>query len=472
MTDLTELCFKSANDLSLMLRARDVSAREVMQAHLEQIERTNPKVNAICTLVAERALAEASLADNRAASERGPLFGLPIGIKDLARTRGITTTYGSPIYKNFVPSEDDLHVARLKRAGAIIVGKTNTPEFGAGSQTFNAVFGETRNPYDPAMTCGGSSGGSAVALASGMVPLADGSDLGGSLRNPASFCNVVGFRPSIGRVPQFPKENGWESLGVVGPMGRAVEDVALLMSVMAGPDDRDPIAIAESGQQFQRLLNADFAGALVAWSPEFGGYPFEKAVVETCARVVPTLAEMGVKVEQDSPDVSGADEVFQVLRAALFAGKHYKDLKRHREDLKDTVVWNIEQGLKLNALVMSRAQRGRTVIYQRVREFLEKYEFLLLPVSQALPFPVEQDYAREINGVKMATYIDWMASCYVITLTGLPAVSVPCGFSESGLPVGLQIVGRHQQDVSVLQLAFAIQEALRVGQVRPELASS
>ncbi|HKC87612.1 MAG TPA: amidase family protein, partial [Blastocatellia bacterium] len=371
---------------------------------------------------------------------------------------------------DFIPGEDALFVERLKQAGAIIVGKTNTPEFGAGSQTFNEVFGATRNPYDLSKTCGGSSGGAAVALACGMLPLADGSDLGGSLRNPASFCNVVGFRPSPGRVPSHPVTLAWNTLAVEGPMARAVQDVALLLSVMAGPDDRSPISINEPGSTFSRPLQRDFKGARIAWSRNLGRYPVQPVVNEVCDRVRSVFVELGCQVGDGEPDFSEADEIFQTLRAWTFSQTRGDDFNLHRSLMKDTVVWNIEQGLRLSGMDVARAEAKRTQLYHSVREFMGRYEFLILPVSQVAPFPVETDWVREINGVVMKSYIDWMATCYAITLTGLPAISVPCGFTNDGLPVGLQIVGRHQRDFDVLRLAYAFEQITQCGGIRPAVA--
>jgi amidase len=467
-----ELCFKTASELAGLLRRREISAKEVLTAHLAQIERVNPKVNAICTLVAEQALAEAELRDRAFTRSQAPgaLHGLPLAVKDLALTRGIRTTFGSRIYQNFVPEQDALFVERVKAAGAVVIGKTNTPEFGAGSQTFNQVFGETRNPYDLSRTCGGSSGGGAVALACGMVPLADGSDFGGSLRNPPSFCNVVGLRPSPGRVPHWPARLAWQTLSVLGPMGRTVRDAALLLSVMAGPDPRSPISLPEPGDVFARPLERDFKGTRIAWSRNLGRYPVEPVVNEVIDRARPAFVALGCEVEEGEPDFSDADEAFQALRAFIFAFEHEAELLEHRALMKDTVIWNTEQGLALDGLAVSRAEAKRTLLYQRVREFLERYEFLVLPVSQVAPFPLEVRWVKEINGIPMKTYIDWMATCYAISLTGLPAISVPCGFTPEGLPIGLQIVGRHQKDFEVLQLAHAFEQASGVGKRRPSIA--
>jgi amidase len=451
---------ETATELARRLRAREISAVELMQETVRRIERVNPVVNAICTFVGEdEALRLAREADDQWGPDIGPLHGLPMAIKDLVLTKGIRTTFGSPIYRDFVPAQDGLFVERLKQSGALVIGKTNTPEFGAGSQTFNRVFGPTRNPYDLSKTCGGSSGGAAVSLACGMTPLADGSDLGGSLRNPASFCNVVGFRPSPGRVPTWPSMMAWNSLTVEGAMARTVQDVALLLSVMAGPDRRSPIAIAEPGSIFRQKLERDFTGARVAWTPDLGRYPVEARVVEVCGKALDVLKGLGCSIQEACPDFSGADEIFQTLRAWQMAQTRGTEFKQHRNLMKDSVIWNIEQGLKLTGAEVARAETGRTALFHRVREFFERFDFLIVPVSQVAPFPVEVDWVREINGVPMETYIDWMATCYAITLTACPAISVPGGFTADGLPVGLQIVGPHLRDFAVLQLAHAFERA-------------
>ncbi len=468
-----ELCFMTATELVELIRSRRVSVREVLRQHLGRIERINSKVNAICTLVAEQALEQAAAADEALAhrAAAGPLLGLPIAIKDLASTKGIRTTFGSLAYKDFIPDQDDLFVTRLKGAGAIVIGKTNTPEFGAGSQTFNRVFGITRNPYDLTRTCGGSSGGAAAALACGMIPIADGSDLGGSVRNPPNFCNVVGLRPSPGRIPRYPNRQPWNTLPVLGPMARSVRDVALLLSVMAGPDPRDPISLEEAGARFSAPLERSFKGARLAFSPDLGQFPVQREVTDVIEKALPAFRDLGCEVERAHPDFSGAAEIFQVLRARDYAFSYREDLEKNRHLLKDTVIWNIEQGLKLSALDVSHAQAQRAALYHRVRDFLDRFQFLLLPVSQVVPFPVEVEWVREINGIKMETYIDWMKSCSFITLTGLPAMSVPCGFTPGGLPVGLQIVGRRHQEFEVLQLGFAFEQATRFAMRHPAMAA-
>ena len=457
----SEICFLTAVELSRRLRARELSARDVMAAHLARIERINPKVNAIVTLLAEQGTELAAAADERLArgEDVGLLHGLPIAHKDLVETKGIRTTFGSPIYKHHVPERDELIVQRLKNAGAITIGKTNTPEFGAGSHTYNEVFGETLNPYDTTKTCGGSSGGAAVALACGMLPLADGSDMGGSLRNPANFCNVVGFRTSPGRVPVWPAEVGWFPISVQGPMARTVEDAALMLAAIAGPDPRSPIAIAEPGDLFASSLQRDFRGVKISWSRDFGGLPVDPNVSAVIDSQRGTFASLGCQLVDGEPDFRDADEIFKVWRAWRFELKFSQLIEAHRDQIKETIIWNAEEGQKLSGPQLARAEAKRTALYHRVREFMDEYEFMIYPVSQVPPFDIQQRYVEEINGQRLDTYIDWMKSCYYITVTGLPAISVPCGFTDGGLPVGIQIVGRHHDDLGVLQLAYAFQQA-------------
>jgi amidase len=459
----------SAGALSQRMLARELSACEVMEAHLAQIERVNPKVNAIITLLPERAMDGAHAADEALARGRplGPLHGLPVAHKDLLLTRGIRTTFGSPIFKDFVPEENTLIVDRVQQAGAITIGKTNTPEFGAGSQTFNEVFGETLNPYDLTRTCGGSSGGAAVALACGMLPIADGSDMGGSLRNPANFNNIVGFRTAPGRVPIYPARAAWSPWSVEGPMARTVEDVALLLSVMAGFDVRSPIAIAEPGNKFRAPLGRDLRGMRIAWSRDLGGLPVDPRVTYALEARRGVFEALGCLVEDTAPDLRDADEVFKVWRAWTFALGYADLLKSHRAQIKDTVIWNVEEGLKLTGTQIAAAEQKRTELYHRVRVFMERYDYLICPVNQVPPFDVKTRYVEEINGVKMDTYIDWMKSCYFITATGLPAISVPCGFTPEGLPIGVQIVGRHQDELGVLQLAYAFEQATQFWRQQP-----
>jgi amidase len=486
------LVFSSARELARLINTRQVSCAEVMNVHLQQVALVNPKVNAICTVAAEKALDAAKRADadlarawsGRRKPQLPPLFGMPVGIKDLQLTAGIRTTFGSRIYKDFIPSEDALIVQRYKKAGAIVMGKTNTPEFGAGSHTFNEVFGKTLNPYDTTRTCGGSSGGSAVALACGMMPLASGSDLGGSLRNPAAWNNVVGIRPSVGRVPRRPAALGWSSLSVDGPMGRTVDDVALQMAAIAGPDPMSPMSIDEDPAQFSGALDWDPAAgrpitgsripgdrpARIAWSRDLGRYPIDPAVTAVVDSQRRHFESLGCVVEDAAPDLSDADEIFQAYRAYSFAQQHEAHLRQHRDLMKQTVIWNTEQGLKLSAMDMARAEEKRTRLHERVAQFFAKYDYLIAPTTSVPPFPAEQEYVTEINGTKLKTYIDWFAICYAITVTGCPSVSVPAGFVPPGLPLGLQVVAGPRQDMAALQLAYAFEQVSKHGQRRPQLA--
>lgn len=470
-----EICLLPATELAARVRSRDLGCVELMEAHLRRIERINPQVNAIVTLVPEQAMAAARACDEALAAgsapppERAPLFGLPVAHKDLVETRGIRTTYGSPIYADYVPDFDAPIVQRLRAAGAITVGKTNTPEFGAGSQTFNPIFGATRNPYDLTKTCGGSSGGAAVALACGLVPLADGSDVGGSLRNPAGFCNVVGFRTTPGRVPDWPSRWPYMPLSVDGPMARTVGDVALMLSAIAGPDARAPLSLGEPGHSFARIPERELRGLRVAWSPDLGGLPVDERVAAAFAGQRGTFEALGCAVEEATPDLSGAEEIFTTLRALAYELGHGEHLDRHRDKLKDTVIWNVEQGRRLTGPQVARAMRLHGALHERIHAFFTRYDALVLPVSQVPPFPVEQPYITEINGVKLGNYLEWMRSCYWISVTGCPAIAVPAGFTPEGLPVGLQIVGPPRGELDLLGLALAYEAATGLWRRHPEL---
>jgi amidase len=466
-----DACYLSAREMARLIRFKKLSAREALAAHLKQIERVNPKVNAVITLVADQARESARQADELQArgGRLGPLHGLPIAHKDLVETAGIRTTFGSPLFKDNVPKSDDLIVQRIKRAGAITIGKTNTPEFGAGSQTFNTVFGATGNPYDTTKTCGGSSGGAAVALATGMIPIADGSDMGGSLRNPAAFCNVVGFRVSPGRVPNPNAIFAWSTLSTAGPMARSVVDVALLLSVMAGPDAGSPLSLPEPGDRLAGPLDRSFKGVRIAWFNDLGGLPFDpriRSVVNAQRRV---FEDIGCIVEQAEPDFTGADFAFKTLRAWTSAATHGERILTHRSAYKDTLLEEIEAGLRLTGSDIAKAETVHGQLWRRFQVFLAKYEFFVLPSTQVPPFDVNQPYPAEITGTKMASYIDWMKACWYISIVGNPAISVPAGFTPEGLPVGLQIVGRYNQDLRGLQLAHAFEQATNFGRKRPAI---
>ncbi len=460
---MRDLCFTSATELARLYRARKVSPLEVMRAVLDRIDRVNPRVNAVVTLARESAL-RAARAATRALTRRGtlpPLFGVPVFIKDLTLTKGIRTTYGSRIYEHHVPTEDALVVQRLKAAGAIVMGKTNTPEFGAGANTFNAVFGATRNPWNLALTCGGSSGGSAVALATGMGPIAHGTDLGGSLRIPAAFCGVVGFRTTPGLVPVYPRELAWDHFSVHGPMARTVADIAQMLSVLAGPDERSPISYDVDRQAFTRAVRRpSVKGWRVAWTPDLAGLiPVDAEVAAVAQGAVRVFRSLGAKVETASPDFTETPDIVLATRGLMMATLHADKLASSREQMQAGLVWNIEQGLKLGPQEIGRGETLRTILWHRVRRFFERYDLLILPTVAAKPFPVEQPYPTEINGRPLADYTQWFFLTYAISLTGLPAISVPCGFTRDGLPVGLQIVGRRRQETAVLAAAAAFEAA-------------
>jgi amidase len=468
----SSLCFMSAVDMAHLIRAKKLSAREALAEHLAQIDRVNPKVNALVTLVPELAAAAAAKADEMQAhgEKLGLLHGLPVAHKDLLETRGIRTTFGSPLYTSNVPTENDIVVERMERAGAITIGKTNTPEFGAGSQTFNTVFGATHNPYDLTKTCGGSSGGAAVALACGLVPVANGSDTGGSLRNPAAFCNVVGFRPSPGRVPNPKAAFAWSTLSTSGCLGRSVADLAFALSTIAGPDARAPLSITEPGERFARPLDRSFKGVRVAWFKDLGGVPFDSRVRTVVDAHRQTFESLGCLVEQAEPDFAPAEISFRVLRAWTSANAYGGLLRAHPEAFKDTLANEIEEGLRLTGSDVARAETAHAQLWRRFQAFLDTYEYFVLPTTQVPPFDIETPYPTTIAGVAFDNYIDWMKSCWYISATGNPAASVPAGFTPEGLPVGVQIVGRANDDFGVLQLAHAFEQATGFGKRRPAIA--
>jgi amidase len=470
---VADLCFMSASELATLVSARELSARELMTAHLEQIGRLNPHINAIVAkLEDERCLELADAADRQAA--RGaplpPLHGLPIAFKDLQAAVGFPFTRGSPIYANDIPAEDSLLVERLRNAGAIPIGKTNVPEFGMGSHTYNKVYGTTFNPYDLTKSAGGSSGGAGAALATGLLPIADGSDFGGSLRNPGNFNNVVGMRPTVGLVPTMPTPFPMLGFSVNGPMARTVADVALLMSVMAGPDPRDPGCEQSDPAVFRGALERDLRGTRVAWCPDLGGLPLDarvRAVLEAQRR---TFESLGCIVENAHPDLSEADSIFLTIRAFRSAASYGPLLDRFRNQLKPEAIAEIEAGQALTSAAVADALVRHAELLERMRQFQDRYEFTLCAVNQVPPFDAALDWPKEIDGVAMEHYIAWMKSAYWISATFRPAISVPAGFTPEGLPVGIQIVGRHRDDFGVLQFAHAFEQATQVGERRPEIA--
>ena len=470
----SDLCFMSARELATLISSRKLSAREVMVAYLKQINRVNPTINAIVAkLDDDTCLVLADEADRRMARRErvGPLHGLPIAFKDLEPVVGFPWTMGSPIYRDHMPTEDSVLVERLRKAGVIPIGKTNVPEFGMGSQTYNQVYGTTVNPYDVTKTAGGSSGGAGAALAAGLLPLADGSDLGGSLRNPANFNNIVALRPTVGLVPTAPTAMPFLGFAVKGPMARSVEDTAFLLSVMAGSDSRDPGCYPSDPSVFAKPLDRDFKGVRVAWCPDLGGLPLDRRVRAVLEAQRRSFEALGCIVEEACPDLTGADRVFLVIRMWRTWNTLGPLLEEHRNQMKPDAVWEIESGARLTAAEISEAMEQHGAIMERMRRFQERYEFMLCAVSQVPPFDATLHRPMEIEGTKMENYIGWMESACRITVTFHPAISVPAGFTAEGLPVGIQIVGRYRDDLGVLQIAHAFEQATGFGQRRPTIAS-
>ena len=466
------LCFASARELAAQIRARRISAREVMAAHLAQIRRLNPELNAIVGKLSDEAcLALADLADEKVARGEnvGPLHGLPTAFKDLESAIGFPFTRGSLIFRDFMATFDTLLVERVRAAGAIPIGKTNVPEFGMGSHTYNKVYGTTFNPYDRSKSAGGSSGGAAVALATGMLPIADGSDLGGSLRNPASFNNVVAIRPSVGLVPAGPTAIPFVSLSVKGPMARTVSDVAYLLSAMAGADARDPGTYPSDPARFAQPLDRSFKNVRVAWCPDLGGLPLDRRVRSVLDAQRRTFESLGCLVDDVAPDLSGAEEIFLTLRAWMSGNVEAPLLAAHRDMMKPEAIAEFERGLALSGLDVATAMIRHGELLERVRRFQEPYEFTLCAVSQLPPFDAALDWPKSVDGTTMDSYVSWMKSAYWISTTRRPAASVPAGFTEDNLPVGIQIVGRHRDDLGVLQLAYAFEQATGFGQRRPKI---
>jgi amidase len=468
-----DLCFMSGRELASLIRTRKVSAREVMTAFLEQINRVNPKINAIVAkLDDDKCLSLADDADRRGARREklGALHGLPFAFKDVEAVVGFPFTRGSPIYKDDMPSEDAVLVERLRGAGVLPIGKTNTPEFGMGSHTYNNVYGTTLNPYDLTKSAGGSSGGAAAALASGLLPLADGSDLGGSLRNPGNFNNVVGFRPTVGLVPSAPNSFPFLGFAVKGPMARSVADAAFLLSLMAGPDPRDPAVYPSDPALFANSLERNFKETRVAWCPDLGGLPLDRRVRAVLEARRQNFEDLGCIVEEAHPELSGAEDIFLTIRAWRSAVTLGPLLEKHRDQLKPEAIWEIELGRSLSGAAIGNAMVRHGELLERMRRFQENYEFIVCAVNQVPPFDARLDWPKEIEGIKMEHYIAWMKSAYWISATFRPAISVPAGFTGEGLPVGIQIVGRYRDDFGVLQMARAFEQATRFGRKRPAIA--
>jgi amidase len=464
------LCFTSARELAGQIRSKQISAREVMAAFLAQIARLNPQLNAIVAkLDDEVCLKLADAADREMAQGRavGPLHGLPTAFKDLESAIGFRFTKGSPIYQDQIGADDTVLVERIRRAGAIPIGKTNVPEFGMGSHTYNGVYGTTRNPYDLSKSAGGSSGGAGAAIAAGMLPFADGGDLGGSLRNPANFNNIVALRPSVGLVPIAPAPIPFVGVSVKGPMARSVADVAFLLGVVAGPDARDPMSYPSDPSEFAGSLERNLQGTRVAWCPDLGGLPLDPRVREVLAGRRQTFEQLGCIVEDACPDFGNVDEIFFTLRAWASWNIYGPLLAEHRSRIKAEAVWEIEQGARVSGEDVARALMQQGQLLERIRAFQERFEFLVCAVNQVPPFDAGVTWPREIDGTSMPTYISWMKSAYWISTTCRPAISVPAGFTSDGLPVGVQIVGRYRDDLNVLRLAHAFERRGGAGLRRP-----
>ena len=466
-----DLLLRPATELAGLLRTRALSARELLAASLARADEVDPVLNAVVVRDDERARARAAELDEAVVRSGpvGPLHGLPTAHKDLLDAQGLVTSFGSTLFADNVARTDSVLAARVRAAGAVRIGKTNTAELGAGSQTHNPLFGVTRNPYDPTRTPGGSSGGAAAALATGMVAVADGTDAGGSMRNPASFCNVVGLRPSPGRIPFVPTRDAWFDLSVVGPMGRRAADVALLLAAVSGPDPRDPYATWPS-LPVPASLERDLSGVRAAWGGDLG-LPYEPAVLEAHDRARSGVASTGLVLTDAEPPLRGADEVFRVLRGWHMATTIGDAVERAGDAVGPMVRGNVAYGRTVTAAQLAAAQHRRTALLQGAARFFADHEYLFLPVSQVLPFDADEPWVREIDGVPMPDYLGWMRSAYLVSVLRVPAASVPAGFTPGGLPVGLQVVGRPGDDLGVLQVAHALEQVFRAHERAPDLVA-
>ncbi len=449
------------------LRGGDITPHDLLDTLEARIAAVDGAVNALPVLCFDRARAHADALTRQPADARGTLAGMPVPIKDLTEVAGVRTTYGSPIYADFVPAESDILVETLEREGGLVYAKSNTPEFGAGANTFNEVFGRTLNPWNTSRSAAGSSGGAAVALATGMAWLAHGSDLGGSLRNPASYCGIVGMRPSPGRVATDPGLDIDRRLSVEGPMARTVEDVALLLDAMAGDDPRDPVSLAKPATPFLAASRSGWVPGRVAFSADLGITPVDPEVAAICRKAASRFAEAGVTVEEAHPDLSDTHDTFEVLRARGFAIGRKTLLDTHRDKLKPEVIWNIERGLSLTMADIVRAEHQRAAMFRRFIAFFDDFDLLLTPATIVAPFPVEQRYVAECNGHRFGNYVEWLGIAYAITLMGAPALSLPCGYTREGLPVGLQIVALPRREDRVLAGAKCLETILDLHTDRP-----
>ena len=463
----SELISMSAREAVSRLKSGEVTPLELIDAAEERIAVVDPAVNALPTLCMD--MARAAAKSMTVPDDPGPgwLGGLPIVVKDVTDVKGVRTTHGSPIFAENISERDDISVEVLKRNGAIVIGKSNTPEFAAGANTFNEVFGKTLNPWNTDMTCGGSSGGAAVAVATGMSWLATGTDLGGSLRTPASFCSVVGLRPSPGRVAAGPQRDPFQSLSMNGPIARNVLDVALMLDAEVGGDSRFPLALEAPLRSFQEAALNPLTPPRIGFTPDLGIGPVDPEVAEICRAGATRFAEAGAIVEESTPDFSGALDTFQTLRASAFVVNRAPLLEKHRDKMKPEMIWNIEKGMAQSSGDLSIALRERGALYQRVAAWFEDYDVLACPAAIVPPFDVDMRYVERVGAYEFANYVDWLYITFAITLTGCPAISVPIGFTASGLPVGLQLVGRPRSEAELLSFAARLEEIVDVSPVAP-----
>ncbi len=452
-----ELLNKDAHEMRELLDARSVSAAELLTAHIDHIEQVNQQVNAIITTCFDEAMDRAKAIDE-SSTTTGLLTGIPIPHKDLVSTRNLRTTFGSTLFREHIPTVNDYIIDRMQQAGAITIGKTNVPEFGAGSHTFNRVFGPTKNPFDFERTCGGSSGGAAVALATRMAVVADGSDLGGSLRNPAAFCNVIGFRPSNNLLPPSLTGDHSRNLASLGPMARNVDSVALLFEVLR---QDPPVAV------FPRVEPISLKGLKVAITEDFGALPVVPEIRSIVRDVAAKLNDAGAIIEEASPDFAGARDIFQTLRGLSFRNRYDAFSPRQKTELKPTILWNLAVGLSIDDEDVERVRELRVALRNRVEAFFERYDLLVGPTTQVLPFPIPIDWIREIEGVQMDTYIDWMESCSWVTTTECPALSMPAGFAGK-LPVGVQLISKQASDSQLLRIAKTVESVISSATALPE----
>ena len=460
----SEIIRLTATEMRNLILRKELSLTEVVEACLEQVENYNTKINAICILN-ERALDEARLLEEKSpkSKEMGLLYGLPAGIKDVTPVAGLRTTYGSMVYQKNIAEEDALIVRRLKDAGAIILGKTNTPEFATGGNTFNEIFGRTRNPWNPKLSAGGSTGGGAAALASGMIALADGTDLGGSLRMPASFCGVVGLRPSPGLVPSYPSKYSWDTLSVAGPLARTAEDVALMLQAVSGPTGLSPVYQQTQGRDFVKAVNSGISeGTRIAYCPDIAGIGIDEDIEQVCRQAAFEMRQVGVTVEELELNLSFGWKPYLDLRGYWMVAHHYHHLDKI-EQFGDNLKGNIKRGLEVTTEELGAAEQARGRMWKLFQDFFKKYDYLLTPCMAVPPFPVEQNFPETIAGKKMETYVDWFAPTFLLSLTSLPVASVPCGLDRQRLPVGIQMVGPQSGEEKVLALAKQMQVAHPIG---------